>query len=588
MAASSLFTGVALTGVAAPLRRALGACRAHFAAAAAFSALVNILYLAPTLYMLLVYDRVMPTNGVETLVLVSLVGLTAVATLAFLEWMRSRLLVRSSARLERELAGPVMAEVLRQADLSRTDRSQAMRQFDTFRQAVTGQAILTAFDAPWTPIYVLAAFLLHPLMGLMCLGSGGLMLGLAWLNEKATHPPLAAANAAAAIAYGKQDHASAWAAEIRSLGMGRALVAKQMQERQELVRLQTVASFAAARYGGLIRFARLVLQSAALGVGAWLAIERQISAGSVIAASLLLTRALAPVEQIVGSWKTIIQARGAFEALNRLFAGAKPEDAHIRLPEPRGEIAIEGVSVQTPTLDRIALADVSLEIEAGRFVGVIGPSGAGKSTLLRLLAGAAQPKSGVVRIDGAAMTDWEPERLARHIGFLPQEFLLFSGSIKDNISRFRAHLGEEAIEAIDAETIRAAQAAGAHEMILRLPQGYATQVGLGGAGLSAGQTQRVALARALFGRPQIVILDEPNAHLDADGEQQLVETLTELKKQGVTIIVAAHRGAVLSVADKLALVQAGQIALYGQLNEVLTAMRAPPAHAPAPAQAMRA
>ncbi|QUD86480.1 type I secretion system permease/ATPase [Phenylobacterium montanum] len=582
MAASS-----PLSGVAAPLRKAIAACRPHFMAAAVFSALVNVLYLAPTLYMLLVYDRVMPTNGVETLALVSVVGLTAVSTLAFLEWIRSRLLVRSSARLERDLAGPVMTEVLGQASLSRTDRSQAMRQFDTFRQAVAGQAILAAFDTPWAPIYVLAAFLLHPVIGGMCVGAGALMLGLAWLNEKATHSPLTAANTAAGVAYAKQDHASAWASEVRALGMSRALVAKQLQERQEVVQLQTQASFAAAHYGGLIRFARLVLQSAALGVGAWLAIERQISAGSVIAASLLMTRALAPVEQVVGSWKSIIQARTAFEALNRLFAGAKPEDAHIRLPAPVGQVTLESVTVQTPTLDRVALNDIRLEIEAGHFVGVIGPSGAGKSTLLRVLAGAVAPKSGVVRIDGAAMTDWEPERLAQHVGFLPQDFLLFSGTIKDNISRFRAWLGEDP-EALDAETIRAAQAAGAHEMILRLPQGYATRVGLGGAGLSAGQTQRIALARALFGRPKIVILDEPNAHLDGEGEQQLVETLTQLKKDGVTIIVAAHRGAVLSVADRLALIQNGQLAHYGQLNDVLSAMRAPPAHAPTNVQAMRA
>ena len=582
MAASSLFLNMA-----PPLRKALRACRAHFVAAASFSALINILYLAPTLYMLLVYDRVMPTGGVETLALISVVGLTAVATLALLEWVRSRLLIRSSARLERELAGPVMAQVLGQAALSRVDRSQAMRQFDTFRQAIAGQAILTAFDTPWTPIYVLAAFMLHPVIGLMCVGAGALMLGLAWLNEKATHAPLKAASSAAAVAYAKQDHASAWAAEIRALGMGQALVAKQLAERQAVVGLQSEASFSAARYAGLIRFARLVLQSAALGVGAWLAVERQISAGSVIAASLLLTRALAPVEQIVGAWKSIIQAHGAFEALNQLFARAKGEDAYVRLPAPRGEVSVEGVCVQTPTLERVALEDVSLEIEAGRYIGIIGPSGAGKSTLLRLLAGAVQPKSGVVRVDGAAMGDWDPERLARHIGFLPQEFLLFSGSIRDNISRFRAHLGEDP-EAIDAETIRAAQSAGAHEMILRLPQGYSTQVGMGGAGLSAGQTQRIALARALFGKPQIIILDEPNAHLDVEAEQQLVATLTQLKKTGVTIIVAAHRGAVLSVADKLVLLQNGRVSIYGQLNDVLTAMRGPTTAVMTPAHAKRA
>jgi ATP-binding cassette subfamily C protein len=578
MAVSSPFAGVA-----SPLRKALHACRPHFAAAATFSALVNLLYLAPTLYMLLVYDRVMPTNGIETLTLVSLVGMTAIATLAFLEWMRARLLVRSSGRLERELAGPVMTEILTQTTLSRVDRSQAMRQFDTFRQAVCGQAILTAFDTPWAPIYILAAFLLHPVIGAMCVGSCLLMIGLAWLNEKATHGPLAEANAAAAVAYAKQDHASAWASEIRALGMGRALVAKQMLDRRGVVELQNKASFSSARYSGLIRFVRLVLQSAALGVGAWLAIEKQISSGSVIAASLLLTRALAPVEQIVGAWKSIIQAQGAFEGLNRLFAGAKPADAHIRLPTPQGAIAVEAVTVHTPTLDRVALDQVSLEIEAGQYIGVIGPSGAGKSTLLRLLVGAAAPKSGAVRIDGAAVGDWEPERLAANIGFLPQEFLLFSGTIKDNISRFRGFIDADA-EAIDAETIRAAQSAGAHEMILRLPDGYATKVGLGGAGLSAGQTQRIALARALFGQPRIIVLDEPNAHLDADAEIALVTTLTELKKSGVTIVVSAHRGAVLSVADKLLLLQEGRVTMFGGLNQVLAAMRGSGPAAPAQPQ----
>jgi ATP-binding cassette subfamily C protein len=442
-----------------------------------------------------------------------------------------------------------------------------MRQFDTFRQAVCGQAILTAFDTPWAPIYILAAFLLHPVIGAMCVGSCLLMIGLAWLNEKATHGPLAEANAAAAVAYAKQDHASAWASEIRALGMGRALVAKQMLDRRGVVELQNKASFSSARYSGLIRFVRLVLQSAALGVGAWLAIEKQISSGSVIAASLLLTRALAPVEQIVGAWKSIIQAQGA----------------HIRLPTPQGAIAVEAVTVHTPTLDRVALDQVSLEIEAGQYIGVIGPSGAGKSTLLRLLVGAAAPKSGAVRIDGAAVGDWEPERLAANIGFLPQEFLLFSGTIKDNISRFRGFIDADA-EAIDAETIRAAQSAGAHEMILRLPDGYATKVGLGGAGLSAGQTQRIALARALFGQPRIIVLDEPNAHLDADAEIALVTTLTELKKSGVTIVVSAHRGAVLSVADKLLLLQEGRVTMFGGLNQVLAAMRGSGPAAPAQPQ----
>lgn len=560
-------------GGSSPLRLALAACRRHFMAAAVFSALVNVLYLAPTLYMLLVYDRVMPTNGLETLSLVSLVGLAALATLSTLEWIRSRLLVRSSAQLERELAGPVLSAVLSQPQLSRVARSQAIRQFDIFRQAMAGHAILTAFDAPWAPIYLLAAFLLHPAVGALCVVAGALMLTLAWLNERATHAPLQAANDAAAVAYAKQDHASAWAAEVRALGMGDALVAKQLEERRTVTDLQTKASFAAVRYNGLIKFTRLVLQSAALGLGAYLAIERQISAGAVIAASLLLTRALSPIELIVGGWKGIIQARGAYENLERLFAGAKLADAHIHLPIPRGDISVENVDVMTPSHDRVALKGVTFSIAAGQFIGLIGASGAGKSTLLRVIAGAAYPESGVVRIDGASLNDWRPEQLARHIGFLPQDFLMFPGTIRDNISRFRAHLGEDP-EIVDAETIRAAKAAGAHDVILRLPQGYATKVGLGGTGLSAGQTQRVALARALFGRPRIIALDEPNAHLDGEGELQLIECLARLRDEGATVIVAAHRGAVLSTADKLLLLKDGRVEMFGQLADVAAAARA--------------
>jgi ATP-binding cassette subfamily C protein len=410
----------------------------------------------------------------------------------------------------------------------------------------------------------------------MCVLAACLMLGLAWLNERATHQPMRAANDAAAMAYGRQDYASAWAAEVRALGMGRALVATQIEERRVVVELQTRASFSAGHYGALIKFSRLVLQSGALGLGAYLAVERQISAGAVIASSLLLTRALSPIEQVVGSWKSINQARDAYADLGRLFKGAKARDPYMNLPTPRGEITLEGVSMLTATRDRAALVDISCKIEAGLFVGVIGPSGAGKSSLLRLIAGAASPDRGALRIDGAAFADWDFERLALHVGFLPQEFLLFAGTIRDNISRFQGHLGGNA-RSVDDEVIRCAQAAGVHDMILRLPNGYATRVGLGGAGLSSGQTQRIALARALYGRPRILILDEPNAHLDNEGEIALINCLEALRKDGVTIIVAAHRGAVLAKADKMMLLQGGHLALYGGLAEVAAAMRGQPA-----------
>jgi PrtD family type I secretion system ABC transporter len=572
VATTSLLSPLKATGGATALRQAMILCRPHVVAAAAFSALVNLLYLTPTLYMLLVYDRVVPTNGLTTLVIVSAITLVALGTLAALDWLRSRLLIRASSRLERELAGPVMSAILENAGVSRLERGKAMRQFDVLRQSIGGPGSLAIFDAPWAPIYIVAAFLLHPAIGLLCLASALLLISLAWLNEVATRAPLQAAGEAMALAYAQQDQASALAAEIRALGMTKGLVAKQVMERSSLINLQTRASFAAVSYASVIRFSRLTLQSAVLGLGAYLTIRDQISAGAVIAASLLLSRALAPIEQIVGSWKGIIQARSAYADLDRLFK-RHADAAYTMFPAPLGKVTIDAVTCFTGDRRAVAIENLSLSIEPGQFIGVLGPSGAGKSTLLRLIAGAVEPERGVIRIDGAALTEWDPARLARHIGYFPQDFALLSGTIRDNISRFDVFLGHSP-EQVDAQVITAAELAGVHHTILSLPNGYQTVVGLGGSGLSAGQTQRVALARALYGRPRLLILDEPNAHLDIDSEAQLNQTLGALKDDGVTIVVAAHRGAVLAAADKLLLLSAGRIDLFGSLVEVAHTMRA--------------
>lgn len=564
--------------VSSRVRDALRACRVHFLWAAFFSALINLLYLTPTLYMLQVYNRVVPTGGMATLLLVSAIGLAGLAVLGALEWLRSRLLVRASARFERQLAGAALDAVLSQRHLSRLDRSEAMREFDTVRQALASPGLLAALDAPWTPIYIVAAFLLHPALGVLTIAGGVVLLALAWANEIATHAPLQQANDAAVTAYAHGTHVTAYAAEVRALGMRRALAGRQMMHRATVSRLQMKASFAAGNYSSAIKFIRLTLQSASLGLGAYLVVRGMMSGGAIMAASLLLSRALAPIEQIVGAWKALVLARGAYDKLNALFDDYS-ERVPTRLPDPTGRVQVEQLTIMTPQDDRIAVEGATFTVEPGEIIGVVGLSGAGKSTLLRALAGSTVPSRGTVRFDAASSQDWDPEELARHVGYLPQEFVLFPGTVKDNISRFAIDVGAN-IAAIDAAVVRAAQTIGAHEMILRLPQGYDTPIGMGGVGLSAGQTQRIALARALFGDPRILILDEPNAHLDAEADQALRKLLVRMRAARCTVILAAHSGDLLASVDKLLLLQNGRVARFGPISDMVTKRVEPVSHRP--------
>ena len=554
------------------LRVAIRACRPHLIAAAAFTALINFLYLTPTIYMLQVYDRVIPTGGMTTLAMVSLVAVFSLLTLSALELVRSRLLVRCGARLDRNLAKPIMSTILRRGDLSRLQRLQLMREYDTLRGAIGGSGALALFDAPWAPIYIIAAFLLSPGLGLLCLGASVLLLCLAWANEQGTHKLLSAASEAASLAYAHQDEASSYAAEVRALGMCDAIVAKQSWERSRATAVQAAASFRAGGFGALIKAVRLILQSAALGFGAYLAVNHRISPGAVIAASLLLTRSLAPIEQIVAVWKVISNGRDIYGKLSKLVIPLDVSNP-TSLPAPQGDISVEDISVFAPQRGPVLLSKIALHICAGEMVAIVGHSGAGKSTLLKTLAGLIKPNEGHIRIDGADVGLWRSDDLAGHIGYLPQNFLLFAGTIKENISRFRGYLGHGSEGDLDAEVVAAAQAAGAHEMILRLPSGYDTPVGLGGVGLSAGQTQRVALARAFFGRPRILMLDEPNANLDIEGENCLNRTLGRLREQGVTIIVTGHRGSLLSSADKMLMLQRGRLERFCAVSDLLAQMR---------------
>ncbi|RJF90859.1 type I secretion system permease/ATPase [Sphingomonas cavernae] len=558
------------------LREALDACREHLLLAAGLSALINLLYLAPTLYMMQVYDRVVPTSGTLTLFWITLVVAFALVTLAVLDNIRSRILIRASLRVERALAEHILDCQLA-AQPSTEDRQanmQAMREFDALRQFIGGAGLAVIFDIPWLPIFVLVAFLLHPLLGALILVGGALLAGITWFNERATRERLREGLLATAQFHAAQDRISARSETVRALGMRRALVKRQLGLRSRGLSMSVAAQFDGGRYTAAAKFLRLLLQSLALGMAAWLAVEREISVGAIIAGSVLLSRALQPVEQLVAAWPSIAQARQAVVTLGQLFARSQTSDtARTMLPRPAGRIDVQRLFVSAPQGDALLLKDVSFVSAPGQVIGVIGPSGAGKTTLARVLAGAVRPDGGNVRFDGASMQDWDPEVLAAHIGYLPQDYLLFAGTVAENISRFAAASGASA-KTVSNEVIAAAKMAGAHDMILALPGGYDAYVGFDGEGLSAGQRQRIALARALYGDPSIVILDEPNAALDAEGEAALARAIQTLRNRGATVVIVAHRAGILSVADWLLVLARGTVERYGPRSDVLAALAA--------------
>jgi ATP-binding cassette subfamily C protein len=562
-----------------PLAAALRACRPHLLAVAVFSALINLLYLAPTIYMMQVYDRVVPTEGRLTLLYLTLVAAFALGALATLDAVRTRLLILSSLRLDRLLAGQVLQRLM--SILAPGVSQQGMRDFDLVRQALSGPVTLAMFDLPWTPIYVLAAFMIHPALGALIIVGGALLVGLTTLNERATRTKARQAFQAQAQAYASQEAAAANAEVVRALGMRGALRERQLADRRQGLDLSAKAQFTGGGYAAATRFTRMFLQSAALGLGAWLAIEKQISAGAIIAASVLLSRALQPIEQVVGAWTVVGQARGALNNLIKLFPNRGLEASGTQLPAPTGILALEQVAVRAPGEGPVLLRGVALRLLPGEILGVIGPSGAGKTTLARVAAGAITPDAGVVRLDGANLTDWDGDRLGRYIGYVPQDSALIAGSIKDNISRFAVWAGGDGA-IIDAAVVAAAQAAGVHELILRLPRGYDTVLGAGGRGLSAGQAQRVALARALYGDPPLLILDEPNSALDAEGEAALNKAILAAKARGAAVMIVAHRTGILNIADRLLVLREGQVERLGPRAEVVAQMAAAAKNPPRP------
>jgi len=543
------------------LARLLRSCAPYFVTAGLFSLAVNILYLAGPLYMLQVYDRVVSSGSEVTLLMLTLALLAAYLALAGLDTVRARVLTKASIRLDRAMAPRIMTAIINRPALAGGARSQLLRDFDGLRQFMTGAGIHALFDLPWTPIYIAVAFLLHWTLGVFALGCCVLLVLMALLNELVVRAPLAAANTAAALSYGFTETSLRNAEVVRAMGMTEALLQRWARDRNHMLERQVAASDRAATLQSVIRFLRLSMQSLILGLGAYLVIERDATAGSMFAASLLLGRALQPVEQIVGAWRNFVTTRGALRRLNVLFAASPTRTADLSLPRPAGRLSVEAVTALATGNATPLLRSVSFNLEPGEALGVIGPSGAGKSTLARHLVGVMAPTAGTVRLDGADVAQWSYGTLGQHVGYLPQDIELFAGTVASNISRFQT--GD------DAAILQAAEMAGVHDLVLRLGQGYDTPIGEGGAMLSGGLRQRLALARAVYGNPSLVVLDEPSSNLDAEGDMALANCILELKRRGTTVVLVSHRPATLGVVDKLLVLKDGAALMFGSRTEIL-------------------
>lgn len=545
------------------LQAALKTCRSSFLSVGFFSLFVNALMLVPTFYMLQVYGRVVTSGNLTTLTMLTLIMTILVITMGSLEWIRSRIMVRVSTRLDVLLSRDVYkASFKRALDSGGMDASaQSLNDLTGLRQFMTGNGLFAFFDAPWLPIYIAVMFMFHPFYGWVAIGSAIILLILAYLNERFTGKALGQANKEniSATLYTTKNLRNAEV--IESMGMLNTLIERWSRRQRNVLLLQSQASDKGGIISSISKTFRMLIQSLILGLGAYLAVNHEISPGLVIAGSILLGRALAPIDLIIGSWKGFIAARSQYDRLNDILDKQKAEPERMSLPVPQGHIMVENLVVGAPGSKTPIIRGVSFAVPAGAVVGIIGPSASGKSTLARALMGVWAPQHGVVRLDGADIANWDKHELGPHLGYLPQDIELFEGSISENIARFAD---------VDSElVVKAAKTAGVHEMILQLPEGYDTVIGSEGVNLSGGQRQRVGLARAIYGSPRLILLDEPNSNLDEVGERALAAAIQELKQTGATIFVITHRTTILSQLDRLLVMSAGGISMYGPRDQVM-------------------
>lgn len=531
----------------------------------AFSAITNMLMLVPSLYMLQVYDRVLASRNELTLLMLTVLMLGAYLLMAALEMIRSFVLVRVGARFDMQLNKRVYTAAFEQ-NLKQAggNAGQALSDLTNVRQFLTGNALFAFFDAPWFPIYLIVIFFFEPSLGFFALGGTVILVALAYINERVTRKPLAEANGMAIAAGTLATNNLRNAEVIESMGMLPNLISRWFKLHSKFLHLQADASQKAGMIGAVTKFVQVSQQSLVLGFGALLVLEGKITPGMMIAASILVGRALQPVQQVIGVWKSFSGTRSAYERLTMLLELNPAREAGMPLPKPLGALSVEAVTAAPPGVKVPVLRNVSFAINPGDVLGIIGPSGSGKSTLARLLVGVWPAMGGKVRLDGADIYHWNKGELGPNIGYLPQDIELFGGTVSENIARF----GD-----VDAEkVVLAAKRAGVHDMILHFPEGYDTRLGDGGAGLSGGQKQRLGLARAMYGDPSVIVLDEPNSNLDDAGEAALVAAVRDLRQRGKTIILITHRTSAIGATSKLLLMRDGSVHMFGPTDQVLAAL----------------
>lgn len=548
------------------LTRALWAFRREFLMVGVFSMVANVLMLSPTLYMLQVFDRVMSSRSELTLLAMSLITLFLFGVMAFAEWMRSRVLVRSGVRLD-ALLGTRVFNASFDAHLapSRVSPARSFGDLIQIRQFLTGQGILAFFDTPWTPIYMGVLFILHPILGFLALFFAAVQGALAWFGHRRTVTPAEDASKASSESAAYLQSKLRNAEVLEPMGMVHNLRPHWARRHAHAQELQGRAQAITHRITAWSKFIRYSQQSLALGAGALLVIDGQLSPGGMIAANVLMSRALAPIDMLVGTWRGFIGARSAFRRLEALLAAHPERDPALSRVAPQGALTLRDVVAVAPGRAEPILKGVSVAVPQGTVTVVLGPSGSGKSTLARCMLGIWPDVSGEVLIDGLPIAGWDRNELGPYVGYLPQDVELFEGSIAENIARF----GEVSPEKV----IAAARSAGLHEMILRFPKGYDTPIGEAGHLLSGGQRQRIGLARAMYGDPVLVVLDEPNANLDDVGEAALVRAVQELKVKGCTVFLITHRPGIVAVADRVLVLRNGVVKADEPRDEVLAALR---------------
>lgn len=562
-----------------PFTAALKTYRTILVATVTLSVAINLLMFVSPLYMLQVYDRVLQSRSVTTLLMITFVALAMLAVYAILEWLRSRILVRAGMRFDDMIAKALFNRVVAATIRQPNGKSEfILADVDRLREFLTGAGLIALCDIPWVPIFLFVCFLFHPMVGWVALGGAIIVFALAIANELMTKKTL---NEASGLGQSAQHFANTTLQNveaIRALGMETSLRGKWHDMHRGMLVKQAEASDRAGVLQTLSKFVRMSLQTLILGVGAFLVLQGEISAGSMIACSILMGRALQPVDQVVGQWKQVVGARQAYHRLSQLFGQTPEIDEHTELPSPTGRLSVSGLAVVPPGAKSALLQGISFEVLPGEAVALVGPSGAGKSSLMRALVGIWPAFAGSIRLDGAELQHWDSDVLGQHLGYLPQTVELFSGSVAENIARFQPDTN-------DQDIVQAAMKARVHQMIQNLPDGYDTQIGVGGRALSGGQRQRIGLARALYGNPRLIILDEPNANLDSEGEEALYQIINDLKAQGKAIIFVSHKMALVSLAEKSLILADGRMRSFGSTQELLkvkpalkqVAAEAPPA-----------